>query len=126
MAHFGITSDSRELRKEFMNIRKNDYDTAGEVVTGVYVNIEKGRDVSDLHFFIKGKEVSFDEFSAEQARVEDEYRSAYKAEWTYIWVQQGVCHNSGYKKRIRRSKIKHRDNGSCRCSACYASGEAAE
>ena len=125
MAHFGIRSESREIRKKFLNIRKNDYDTAGEVVTGVYINKQKGRDISDLHFFIKGKEVTFEEFAAEQDRVESEYKAAYESEWTYIWVQQGVCHNSGYRKRIRRSKLQHRDNAKCRCSACHAKGLAA-
>ena len=129
MAYFGVTSDSVKLREGVDKIRKNDYEQAGDIVNGVYRYKEKGTDISHLHFWIKGKEISFEEFDKEQDRVAEEYAANYEAEWSYIWVQQGVCHQSGYRKRIRRYKIRHVENNGkygCRCSECYAKGIAAD
>ena len=128
MSHFGVTSDTLTLRDGVDKIRKNDYDQAGEIVTTVSKKLREGEDLSHLHFFIKGKEVRFESFADEQYRVQEEYAANREAEWSYIWVQQGVCHNSGYRKRIRRFKIRHVENSKfgCRCSDCYAKGIAAD
>jgi len=96
MAYFEMTSNFK-LRDELQLVRKNDAYKLQDIARA----IKNGQDTKDIEFRANGKVVSKDQYADEVLRVIAEYQEKYDRTHKTIWIQQGVCHNSGYHKSIK-------------------------
>lgn len=96
MAYFEIKSNLN-LRPEITSVRK---DAAYRLLDIARVIQEDGHR-EGVNFFVNKNQVTANQYADEVFRVYAEYDKKFKDSHKRVWIQQGVCGNSGYHKWIK-------------------------
>jgi hypothetical protein len=96
MAYFELKADFA-LNPEITSVRKNDVYRLERIA----LMIQRGDAPDGLMCFLNKKQVAASDYAAEVIRLIGEHDKKFKETHKRIWIQHGVCGNSGYYKWIK-------------------------
>lgn len=96
MAYFEMEADF-ELNPEITCIKKNDAYRLLKIAN----MIQSGDALNGINYFVNGKKVLDIEYAQEVLQVIEEQDNKFRKTHRRVWVQKGVCGNSGHYKWIK-------------------------